>query len=338
MPPPPESPPHRSASPGGPALRAVHRAVARWYLRKPELSDLLAIKFPDLRSVGLAAANEACYRVRSRRTFRVISLNVETTNHCNLACTFCPVNRGMVREKRYLDPGRFEDLVARTPGLRFVLPFQWGEPLLHPEFDRMVRFAADRGIRTMLTTNGTLLDEDRIGRLLRSGLTRLTISVDGDAATHAAIRNTDLAALEERVRALRRARDAARSPLAIDVSMVLDDQTRPALAGYLSRWRPLVDRVQVIPRLAPGPRRTPCRELWRGSMVVLVDGTVTACCADSEGELALGNAFARDPVAILNDRPFQELRRRHAARDFPSPCDRCSEYAGEDLGVHPRFR
>lgn len=321
----------------GPLMRVLHGAVARWYLRKPELTDLLAIKFPDVSSVGAAAANEVAYRLRRRRTYRVLSLNIETTNHCNLSCTICPVNRGMVREKQYLDPALFERLVEQTPSLRFVLPFQWGEPLLHPELDRMVRFATDRGVRSMLTTNGTLLDDDWIARLLRSGLTRLTVSVDGDAVTHERIRGVPLEDLRQRVVALRQARDRARSPLAIDVSMVLDESTRPAIDHYRSQWTGLADRVQVIPRLAEGPRRHPCRELWRGSLVVLVDGTVTACCADSEGALALGHVDEATPTAILNSERFQAVRRQHAAREFPSPCATCSEVCGKDVGVSPRF-
>jgi len=37
--------------------------VATHYLQKPELSELLAIKFPDLGSVAWAALNEVAFRV-----------------------------------------------------------------------------------------------------------------------------------------------------------------------------------------------------------------------------------------------------------------------------------
>jgi MoaA/NifB/PqqE/SkfB family radical SAM enzyme len=318
-------------------VAALHRAVARFYLRKPELADLLHVKFPDLGSVAWAALNEACFRLRLSRTVRVLSLNVETTNFCNLRCTICPVNRGMARRKRWLDPAVFRSLVDRTPTLRFLLPFQWGEPLLHPEIDSMVRYAADRGIRTMLTTNGTLLDETLAERLLRSGLDRLTISIDGDEETHERVRGVPLREVRERVLLLRRLRERGRHGLAIDVSMVLDDATRPAIQRYRESWRGIADRVQVIPRLAASPRRRACREAWRGSLVVLVDGTVTACCADSEGELALGNAHRDDPARILNGEPFRRLRALHRCGRFPQPCASCGEYDGRDVGVNARF-
>lgn len=336
VPAPPASPPLLRRLEGR-LVAALHRGVASHYLRKPELSELLQIKFPDARSVAWAALNELAFRLRLRRTARVLSLNIETTNYCNLRCTICPVNRGMVRQKRYLDSAVFRGLIDRTPSLRFVLPFQWGEPLLHPEIDAMVRYASDRGIRSMLTTNGTLLDDAMAERLIASGLDRLTISVDGDDATHERIREFPLRELRERVALLKRRRDAGRHRLRIDVSMVLDAETKPAVDAYRAQWKGIADRVQVIPRLAPGPRERACRELWRGSLVVLVDGTVTACCADSEGQLALGNAHRDTPAKILNDAPFRELRRRHRCGDFPEPCRGCSEFDGRDVGVHARF-
>ena len=325
---------------------SLHELVARFYLRKPELAELLRIKFPDLGSIAGAALNELCYRLRLETTARVLSLNVETTNHCNLRCTICPVNRGMVRAKRFLDPARFMRLIDATPTLRFVLPFQWGEPLLHPEIDRMIRYAADRGIRSMMTTNGTLLDERMAERLFRSGLDRLTISIDGDAATHEAIREVPHAEIRERVADLRRWRDAGHHALRIDVSMVLDAATKPAIADYRAQWHGLADRVQVIPRLAAGARTQACREAWRGSLVVLVDGTVTACCADSEGELALGNVEQETPAQIVNNSKFRALRRAHRSMNgdakscgaLPKICANCSEFDGRDVGVSPRFR
>jgi MoaA/NifB/PqqE/SkfB family radical SAM enzyme len=316
---------------------ALHRFVANHYLRKPELAELLEIKLPDLRSVGWAALNEAAYRLRLQRTARVLSLNVETTNYCNLRCTICPVNRGMQRQKRWLDPALFRSLVDRTPTLRFVLPFQWGEPLLHPEIDSMVRYAREHGVRTMLTTNGTLLDERMAQRLFDSGLDRLTISVDGDDATHERIREVKLSEIRERVATLRRARDRGGHALRIDVSMVLDDTTKPAVDHYRASWRDLADRVQVIPRLAQRPRTKACREAWRGSLVVLVDGTVTACCADSEGVLKLGDATRDAPAQIVNDAPFRRLRRQHKCGDFPAVCAGCGEFDGRDVGVSARF-
>ncbi|MFO0982050.1 MAG: radical SAM protein [Planctomycetota bacterium] len=318
------------------AASIVHRGIAKYYLRKPELKELLRIKFPTLGALPAALRNELAFLRRAPASYRLTSLNIEVTNFCNLACSFCPVNRGMQRSKRFLDPALFRKVIDATPTLQFVLPFQWGEPLLHPEIGGMVRYASERGIRTMLTTNGTLLDAARCHELCTSGLTRLTISIDGDALTHERVRGVALAPLRDQVLELRRIRDALRSPLKIDVSMVIDAATRDAYAAFVAQWRPLVDRVQAIPRMEQA-RSTPCRELWRGSLVVLADGRVTVCCVDVEAELALGDVHTQTPAAIFDGAAIRQLRAAHAAHAFPSVCALCAEHDAADLGIHARF-
>jgi MoaA/NifB/PqqE/SkfB family radical SAM enzyme len=309
--------------------------VARYYLKKPDQAELLRIKFQDGSSLGWGALNEAAYRTRSPRSARLTTLNIEVTNRCNLRCVYCPVNRSLVRKKTELPFELFAELLDRTPSIRTLLPFQWGEPLLHPRIFEMLRLASGRGIRTYLTTNGTRLDRSERAALLDSGLTRLTISVDGDDELHLRTRGVELAPIRERVLALKRERDLSRSELRIDVSMVVDETTAASIDRFQEAWTKVADRVQLIPRLVRGERTRPCREPWRGLLVVLADGRVTACCGDPEGELDLGNIQDSDPAAIFNGPRLRELRRRHAALQFPPVCRGCSEYSHER--VSPRF-
>jgi hypothetical protein len=309
---------------------AIARAGAALYLRKPDVAELVEIKYPDLGSVRDAVRNEAAYRARSESAPVLSSVNLELTNHCNLRCTFCPVNTTMRRAKGHMEPALFRRIVDANPSIRFVLAFQWGEPLLHPQFFELVRHAADRGVRTMITSNGTHLSPPLRARLLTCGLTRITFSVDGDSSTHFRIRGYDLDALRRDVRALAAERDAAGSPLRIDVSMVVDGSTEGALDAYLAEWRAVADRVQAIPRLVAERRTHPCRELWRGALVVLWDGRVTVCCVDSEGVLQVGDANRETLADVWNGEPMRAVRRAHAQRRFPDLCANCGEY------THPR--
>jgi hypothetical protein len=70
---------------------------------------------------------------------------------------------------------------------------------------------------------------------------------------------------------------------------------------------------------------------------VLVDGTVTACCADSEGTLALGDGHATAPAELLNAAAFRALRRAHRCGTLPAVCAGCGEFDGRDVGVNARF-
>src|SRR5919106_6687436 len=54
-----------------------------------------------------------------------------------------------------------------------------GEPLLDPKIYDRIEFCQRHGIYTLLSTNGTLLDEAAAERLLRSPLEHITLSFDG---------------------------------------------------------------------------------------------------------------------------------------------------------------
>jgi MoaA/NifB/PqqE/SkfB family radical SAM enzyme len=314
---------------------AIASTASRYYLGKPDLRELLEVKFPTLDSAARAAMNEVWFRTRRETGWRLTSVNLEITNHCNLYCTICPVNTTMRRDKGFMDPALFRKVIDENPDFDFVLTFQWGEPLLHPQVFEMVRYAADRGIRPMLTSNGTRLDPERRRALLSCGLERITFSVDGDRETHERIRGYSWERLREDVLTLKRERDAAGAALRIDVSMVVDEATEGALDRYFGDWKGVADRVQAIPKFTPKERTSPCRELWRGAAVVLWDGRVSVCCADSEGAAVVGNAWEKPLQEIWNGPEMREFRRAHIEGRYPRICAFCGEF--DNPRVSKRF-
>jgi len=300
--------------------------VARLYLRRPELAELIAIKYGPWPALWRAAWNETLFRLRRTRGYRLLSANFEVTNSCNLSCTICPVNRGMKRARSRMDAAAFERFLEKNPELLFVLLFQWGEPLLVKDLPDMIAAATARGVRTMITTNGTLLDEAWCGKLLDAGLTRLTLSVDGDAESHEQIRGIPLEPLRANLERLRRMRDARGSALGIDVSMVVNARTERCWPEVRASWAGVADRIQAIPQFMVKERANPCREPNRGSLVVLADGRVTVCCSDPEGDGVIGHVDDAPLQDILNGERMQEFRRAHFAREFPALCRDCGEF------------
>ena len=59
--------------------------------------------------------------------------------------------------------------IVDSYNFREVALHGWGEPLLNREIFRMIEYAKKRGVRTSLTTNGTLVG-DNIDNILNSGL------------------------------------------------------------------------------------------------------------------------------------------------------------------------
>ncbi|MGH7162509.1 MAG: radical SAM/SPASM domain-containing protein [Planctomycetota bacterium] len=327
------SPPARPRGPGRASWLAPF--VARLYLRRPEFAELVAIKYGNWRAAWRALYNEGLFRLRRDSGYLLVSANFEVTNRCNLRCTICPVNRGMKRPRAQRTLASFERFLLLNPELEFVLLFQWGEPLLVKELPGMIAAATGRGVKTMLTTNGTLLDARWSRLLLDAGLTRLTLSVDGSAASHRRIRGVDLEPLRDNLLRLRRLRDEEGAALGIDVSMVVNRETEACWREVRETWRGVADRVQAIPQFMSKPRVHACREPSRGSLVVLADGRVTVCCADPEGEAVVGHADETPLREILNNERMRAFRRAHFRRRFPAICRDCGEF---DSGVaRPRF-
>ena len=80
---------------------------------------------------------------------------IEITNTCNLDCHFCPKHH---RKRRQLSEEEFDLLTDRVRGKVCFLYFHlMGEPLLHPLLHQFVTMAREKGFKTVLTSNGTLL-------------------------------------------------------------------------------------------------------------------------------------------------------------------------------------
>jgi radical SAM protein with 4Fe4S-binding SPASM domain len=108
-------------------------------------------------------------------------LQLEVTGACNLRCRMCLVSYRpeLGRSEGALAFETFRELIDGNPRLRRITLQGLGEPLLAPDLDRMVEYAAGRGVSMGFNTNAMLLTERRAERLFRAGLAWLHVSLDG---------------------------------------------------------------------------------------------------------------------------------------------------------------
>lgn len=118
-------------------------------------------------------------------------LQVEPVGQCNLRCTMCAIQFRQDGPPNgppaFMPYERFTELVdqfARPPRGRLeTLHLQGlGEPMMHPRFFAMVRYAVGRGIKVTTNSNMTLVNERRAAQCIESGLDTLHISLDGATA------------------------------------------------------------------------------------------------------------------------------------------------------------
>jgi radical SAM protein with 4Fe4S-binding SPASM domain len=108
-----------------------------------------------------------------------------TTRRCNLHCVHCyskSENKLYPNELTTSEAKAFvEDLAEFAVP---VLLFSGGEPLLRKDLFEIAQLATSKGIRAVLSTNGTLITEDAAKQLKHAGFSYVGVSLDGIGETN----------------------------------------------------------------------------------------------------------------------------------------------------------
>ena len=107
------------------------------------------------------------------------------TKTCNLNCVHCYARSEAIKYQNELTHEEGLSLIDQLADFKVpVILFSGGEPLLRPDFFELANYAASKGIRPTISTNGTRIDEDIAKRLKDMGVGYVGISLDGCEATH----------------------------------------------------------------------------------------------------------------------------------------------------------
>jgi radical SAM protein with 4Fe4S-binding SPASM domain len=113
-------------------------------------------------------------------------VQIEPVGQCNLRCKMCPIQFRKDGQpgspSAFIPIDVFRKLIVQFDRLTELHLQGLGEPLLHPHFFDMVRFAAQRGIRVSTNTNMTVMTDARAAECVASGLHTMHVSLDGATA------------------------------------------------------------------------------------------------------------------------------------------------------------
>ena len=113
-------------------------------------------------------------------------LQIEPVGQCNLRCRMCPIQFRQEGSPggapAFLPLADFERVLDQFTDVSELHLQGLGEPLMHPDFFVMVRYAIRRGIEVSTNSNLTVLSERRAAECVASGLTRIYVSIDGASA------------------------------------------------------------------------------------------------------------------------------------------------------------
>lgn len=130
--------------------------------------------------------------IRDRRRF--LTVRMDTTNHCNLRCSMCPMrlsDSDPGRQWLHISDDLFTKIVRQVFPMAETVGLSCGaEPFCNPGIGRYLKALCESGVpRRELVTNGTLLNGENAALLVRYPPTTLFVSIDGASPeTHGAIR------------------------------------------------------------------------------------------------------------------------------------------------------
>ncbi|MFV5438084.1 radical SAM protein [Acinetobacter oleivorans] len=117
-------------------------------------------------------------------------VRIDITGRCNLRCTHCQANMFLGKKSLELTTDQWKKVLKELANEGAItVGFLGGEPFLRKDFIELLRYANGLGLKTTVTTNGTLIQNDVLDILINETNTYTVFSLDGpNFITHDIIR------------------------------------------------------------------------------------------------------------------------------------------------------
>ncbi len=262
---------------------------------------------------------------------------VEITNICNMNCSFC---HGHSRKVRQMSLQEFRIVLDKLKGqTKYIYYHLMGEPLTHPQLDLFIKTANERGYKSIVTTNGTLIAKCG-NQLLNAGVHKVNLSVH---SFENGTQNDYKEYLSQLVFFAQRAAQMGTIVVFRFWNKGLDCGKNKVAFNFLKdnisgEWAENTRGIRIRDKIHIewGNRfewpdingevkgdKFMCHAL-KDHFGILADGSVVPCCLDSDGIINLGNIFNEDIQSIIDCEKARKIKNGfecgEASEDL---CKRC---------------
>ena len=235
---------------------------------------------------------------------------------------------GIMNQKQY---ERSIDEVVPLGATQVVLT-GFGEPLLDRKLEQKIAYAKEKGLRTYVITNGSLLHA-RAQSLADAGLDELRISFYGmkTKSYNSIMQGLDFAKSKRGILEFLEVRKETK----VQMSYLVFPNNEH-YQEFLDYWEPLVDYIEVWEphnfgdgkdfRRREGVKKS-CGRPENGPLQIQWNGEVVPCCYDYNNQIILGNVFDTPVLKVLYGEKYEDLRDAHAKREFQRfpYCNQCDQ-------------
>lgn len=263
---------------------------------------------------------------------------IEITNICNLSCSFCSIE---TRVRKTISLDKMEEILVKINDYTdYVYLHVKGEPLLHPELNKILNLCKKYHKKVNITTNGTLLKERK------------------EIVKHPAVRQMNLSLHSENQKE-DYLEDILQTVEELKEKIIIYRFWTMNKEGLNEKSAKIVDKIINYYHLSPEIVKKIKAEshikirnnlyidkaeefIWpnikndyyqeegycyalKDQLAILVDGTVVPCCLDSNGVIVLGNIYKNSLEEIINSPRFQKMRNGFCNRRVSEElCKHCS--------------
>ncbi|MFQ5884174.1 MAG: radical SAM protein [Thermoplasmata archaeon] len=153
--------------------------VSKLLLGAPSESD--GLRYRDAEGSEVDQIKYHAEDVKSNKPIVVWNM----TNQCNLRCVHCYATATPEAEEGELSTDEGKTLLEDMAGYGCpVVLFSGGEPFLRKDLYELAEYADFLGLRPVISTNGTLITEERASAAKKAGVEYIGVSLDGLAFTN----------------------------------------------------------------------------------------------------------------------------------------------------------
>jgi len=288
------------------------------------------------------------------------NISIEPTTNCNLGCPECPSGlKSFTRPTGNLDNDFYRRMIDEMGDkLIYLYLYFQGEPYMNPHFLEQVKYASQKKIYTVTSTNGHFLTERKARETVESGLDRIIISMDGttqevyeqyrkggslqkvlegtknlvkakremkSATPHIIFQFLVVKPNEHQLQDVKKlAEEVGVDELKFKTAQMYDykhgNELIPEQEKY-SRYKKQTDGTYKI----KNELSNHCWKLWH-SCVITWDGKIVPCCFDKDAKHQLGDLNKRSLAEIWRNDAYQTFRKKILqSRKEIDICTNCSE-------------
>ena len=253
-------------------------------------------------------------------------ISLEFERKCNLKCTFCSMADGEKNTSGYYSDQMSDQLFSKIieeikdnycPSMGFNV---LNEPLLNKKIYNRIKIAHNSGIiDSRINTNATSLNTTNSKKLIDSGLTRLSVSLD--AFNKETYENSRIGSNYEKVikniENFLNVREKLNSKLPIlRVTFVKLENNINELENFYNFWIKRADQISIQSFINPIFTNDSDRSFDEDStcpqpnerLIIMGNGDVAPCCSQYNNLLKMGNIKTNSIKNIFSSKNYTELR------------------------------